>query len=156
MSRSALGAVVLVGVAVKWGTFTSTIYPYTISQPSTFTHQPGTLRGLPADFFFPYGLGSFTTNVNVTAERGNHVAHDLGVFERDGGKKVKHVGWLRVMGHNLRLNRTNHHGLAGTWVEEQVTFSAGGYTWQLTASYDPRYKSLLPTMIRMLGSFKLH
>lgn len=153
--RGALGAVVLIGITVKWSPFTSTIYPYTISQPSTFTHQVSDARGQPTDYFFASGLGSFTTNVNISAERGNHVAHNLAVFRSDSGKKARQSGWLHVMGHNLRLIRSTYHTLAGTWVEEQVTFAAGGYTWLLTASYEPRFKSLRPTMIRMLSSFKL-
>jgi acyl-coenzyme A synthetase/AMP-(fatty) acid ligase len=73
----------------------------------------------------------------------------------ESGRKATQIGWLRVMGHNYKLTRVVTHGLAGTWVEEQVNFAAGGYTWFLTASYEPRFKSLRPTMIRMLGSFKL-
>jgi hypothetical protein len=156
LSRGALGAVVLIGITVKWSPFSSTIYPYTISQPSTFKHQPATTpSGQQFDYFFADGLGSFTTNVNITAQRGNKVAHELAVFRSEGASKPKQDGWLRVMGHNLRLNHFVTHGLAGTWIEERVTFVAGGYTWVLTASYDPRYKNLLPTMLRMLGSFKL-
>lgn len=151
-----MGAIVLVGISIKWSTFNSTLYPYSISQPSTFSHQVGTLGGLPADIFFANGLGSYTTNVNITAQRGNSVAQDLAVFRRQSDGTAKSVGWLRVMGHNLQLIRSKSDGLVGPWVEERVTFSAGGYTWRLTASYEPRYKRLRPTMLRMLASFKLH
>jgi hypothetical protein len=60
------------------------------------------------------------------------------------------------MGHKLRVIRTVHpNTLAGTYIVEQVSFPARGYIWTLTASYDPRFKSLLPTMLRMLSSFNL-
>jgi hypothetical protein len=147
---------VLIGITVKWSSFNSTILPYTISQPSNFAHQVGSPPGgQQIDYFFASGLGSFITNVSVTAEHGNRVEQELSAFRRESDTRAKQSGWLRVMGHNRRLIRSDHHSLAGTWIEEQVTFEARGYTWILTASYDPRFKSLRPTMLRMLSSFKL-
>jgi hypothetical protein len=157
LSRGALGAVVLVGITVKWSLFNSTVYPYTITQPSTFKHEVLTSStGQLVDYFFAVGLGSFTTNVNISASRGTQSLTADDLLRADNGTDVKQSGWLRVMGHNLRLTRATFRGLVGTWIEEAVTFTAGGYSWRLTASYDPRYKSLRSTMLRMLSSFKLH
>jgi hypothetical protein len=156
LTRGALGAVVLTGISVKWSPFSSTAYPYTISQPSTFKHQTvETAAGQQIDYFFASGLGSFTTNVNISATRGDRVSEDLRVFRSESAGKTKQVGWVRVMGHNLPVTRATFHGLAGTWVEELVSFTSGGYTWSLTASYEPRFSHLRPLMLRMLGTFKL-
>jgi hypothetical protein len=55
----------------------------------------------------------------------------------------------------MQLARAEYRGLAGHWIVEQVTFSAHGWIWHLTASYDYKYRSMRTTMLRMIQSFKV-
>lgn len=140
---------------VSWTHFNSKLYPYAISQPSSFRHIVLSVDGQQSSDYFSPGLGSYTTNVNISASRGPvvNVARDL--KERDG-VHVRASGAVAVLGRQMTLTRADFRGLAGTWVEEQLSFAAGGYSWRLTASYDTRYKRMRSTMLKMLQSFRLH
>lgn len=157
VASGAFAVIVLSSVTVKWTVFGSDLYPYKISQPSSFRHLViATSSGQRSDFFFPELLGSFTTNVNVTATAGHIVDDEVSYLRSHNGKHVQKSGMLRIMGRARTVTRAYFHGLTGKWVEEQVSFAANGYTWRLTASYEPRFKRLRATMLRMISSFKLH
>lgn len=146
----------LTGVTVKWTLFSSALYPYAMSAPSSFRHEViVSANGQKADYFFASGLGSFTTNVSVSASRTQTVSDEITFLRSHNGHRVRRSGWLRVMGHRLALIRADFHGLTGRWTQEQVSFQAHGYTWRLTASYAPRFRRLRPVMLRMLSSVKL-
>lgn len=150
------GALLLSGITISWIHFDSNIYPYSITQPSSFRHLVlPTASDQKIDYFFP-SLGSTTTNVNISATRGN-AAVDVRQYLRSvEGTHVRKVGWLRIMGRNLTLTRADFKGYFGRYAEEQVSFTAGGYAWRLTASYDLRYSNLRNTMLRMIRSFTVH
>jgi hypothetical protein len=154
--RSILGAAVFSGIIVTWSPFQSHLYPYTVSQPSSYRHivlQDAAGHGV--DYFFP-SLGSFTTNVNIWAEPGHSVSND-GVYLRSmGAKNIQRSGWMKIVGQRRPIMRGDFKGIAGRWTVEQVTFSAAGLVWHLTASYDPKFKKVRPTLLRILSSFKLH
>lgn len=154
--RAVVALTMLTGVTVRWTLFSSTLYPYSISQPSSFRHEVIiSADGQHSDYFFASGLGSFTTNVNISATRGQGVTDEISYFRSHNGTRVHRSGWLRVMGRRLALVRADFHGLTGRWTEEQTRFKAHGMLWQLTVSYDPRFRRFRPTMLRMLSSFKL-
>jgi hypothetical protein len=144
---AALALLTTVGSPVTWTRVQSSLYPYTIEQPSSFRHvvlQDATNRRV--DYFFP-SLGSFTTNLHVSAVHGGASS-----AETRGGTTSEVV---RLAGHQRPLRRREMHGVAGRWTMEQVTFTGCGLTWSLTLSYAPQYRSLRPTMLRMLTSFRL-
>jgi len=148
----ALSVVVLTSIAITWNTFSSTTYPYTIDQPSSFQHIVTTNGGEVRDAFFP-GLGSFTTNVNIYGTRAS-VFRDERVHRGNRNDQIRRpCGSIRIMGRRRTLLCTSFHGLAGKWAIEQVIFAANGYVWHLTASLDLRYLSWRGIMHRMLRSF---
>ena len=151
-----VAAFTLASIGVTWSVFNSTIYPYTISQPSSFRHV--VLRDSsdqPVDYFFPSPLGSTTTNLHIQAdpERGsvNEMAHLRGA----GGRNVHLIGWMQLAGERVPLVHGDFKGLAGRWTIEEVAFSARGMVWYITASYDLKYRSLRPILLRMMRSFRL-
>lgn len=151
-----LVAVIGAGFSSHWSRFHSTIYPYTISLPSTFRHQTGqTSAGDPVDYFFPGQLGSFTTNVNIVATRGADPVNEMAYLRARGGHHVRISGRIRLMHRWVSITRADFAGLTGPWTEQQVAFAAGGYIWRVTASYIPRYRKLWPTMRKMIGTFHL-
>lgn len=154
-----LGAVALLsvaGVKVNWLPFSSTVYPYTVSQPSSFRHyvfQDAANRSV--DYFFP-SLGSYTTNVNIYAVPGHDVANEKEYLRSIGASNVHRSMWLTLMGQRRPLICGDFKGLVGHWTIEQTTFATPGLVWRLTASYDIRYRKLMrSTLIRILKSFHL-
>jgi hypothetical protein len=149
-------AVLLAGVSIHWGQFQSSTYPYTIAQPSSFRHVViADALGNRSDYFFPVLTGSFSTNVNVSATRGGGVQDATQYLRSNNGHDIHVNGSVQIMGKHLPLMKASFAGLAGPWIEEQVSFAAGGYFWRLTASYEPRFKSLRKTMIQMIQSFEV-
>ncbi|GAC1443451.1 MAG: hypothetical protein NVSMB52_01870 [Chloroflexota bacterium] len=153
--RNTASAVAFTGVAISWGHFDSTLYPYSVSQPSSFRHVVVVSSAdQKVDYFFP-SLGSTTTNVNIFALRGNDAGDVKKFFRSEEGSHIRRVGWLRIMGRKFPLTRADFKGFSGRWAEEQISFVARGYVWRLTASYDLRFKRMRDVMLRMLRSFKL-
>lgn len=152
-------AFLLTGISITWVPFSSKLYPYTISQPSSFRHDViVTATGHKVDYFFPALTGSFTTNVHISCQprQAGAVEDAVRYLRGRDATHVHKVGVLTVMGRREGLIRARFTGLTGQWTEEEVTFSSGGYTWRLTASYDTRFRSLRSTMLRMLASFQAH
>ena len=145
-------------VGVVWSPFSSTIYPYTISQPSSFRHIViRDASNVPVDYFFP-GLGSSTTNLNVRAVPG----HETGIQDQvkglrdNGGQNIRRSGWMQLAGQRLALICADFNNLAGRYTEERVSFAARGMVWSITASYDHKYrKKIRATLLRMMRSFRL-
>lgn len=152
--RISAGVVVFAGVSVTWSTFHSTIYPYTISQPSSFKHAVLTLDAGKVDYFSP-SLGSATTNVQVQALPGGSIKSEVSYLRSLDGHHIRRDGYLTVLGHAWPLTCADFDGYTGKWRIEQITFPANGYIWRLTMSYASQNKNLRSTMARMLRSFKL-
>lgn len=151
----AVGGIIMLGVSISWSKFDSNVYPYRISQPSSFRHIVETDSvGHRSDFFFP-SLGSSTTSVSVWATPGDAAVSPMQNLRDKEGQNVHRSGTITVVGKKMRLFCADFQGLSGAWTEEQVSFIAQGYVWRLTASYDRRYKALRSTMLRMLASFKI-
>jgi hypothetical protein len=150
-----LGAIILASVSVSWTTFHSSLYPYSISQPSSFKHVvlPNTAKQ-QVDYFFP-SVGSHPTNVNIVATPGRTVRDEVGYLRGMNGHHIHRSAWLRVMGHRQALMHADFNGLAGTYSVEQVCFVQKHTVWQLTASYETRYRTMLSMMLRMLASFRV-
>jgi hypothetical protein len=152
--HSLLGAVLLAGVSVSWTRFHSSLYPYHISQPSSFKHVILTNTAHQrVDYFFP-SVGSFPTNVNIVATPGRKVRDGGACLKKREGYHVHRVGWLRIMGRLEPLVRSDVDGLAGKYSVEQVCFVRKGTVWQLNASYETRFRAMRTTMLRMLASFR--
>src|SRR5436305_829647 len=81
--------------------------------------------------------------------------HETSYLRSIDGHNIKLVGRMNVAGKDRKIMKADFTGLAGKWSIEQVCFAAKGYVWRLTASWDPKVKSLLPTMLHMLKTFKL-
>ncbi|MGH2441567.1 MAG: hypothetical protein ACRDFX_00170 [Chloroflexota bacterium] len=155
--RNAPAALVFLGgISISWSPYSSHMYPYTISQPSSFRHEMViAASGQRVDYFFPALLGSFPTNVNISAVHGDGLVDAAQNLRQRSGRHVHRAGYLRLMGKRRKLTEANFVGLASKWTEDQVTFVARGYTWRLTASYEHRFRRLRPMMLRMLASFRL-
>lgn len=152
--RGPLAALVFAGITITWLPFHSGLYPYHVSQPSSFKHEViVTASGLKVDYFFPTLTGSFPTNVNISAVRGSKIMDAVQFLRSASGHRVRRSGWMVIMGHRFPLMRAAFHGLTTNWIEEQVAFASGGYNWRLTASYEPRFVKLRSLMLRMLQSF---
>src|SRR5579872_4073224 len=123
------------GTGTSWARFKSKLYPYSILQPSSFRHIVLPIDDEQKSDYFSPGFGSYTTSVTISASHGA-VLNSVRDLPSHGGTHVKSVGTLPILGHPVALTKASFHGLAGTWVEEQATFSAGGYAWRMTASYD--------------------
>jgi hypothetical protein len=134
--------------------FNSTIFPYSLLQPSAFRHVILPTDPLKVDYFFP-NLGSYTTNVNVYAERQQDDPDDAKFLHDYGGKHVRKDGTITIMGKKLEFTRADFKSVTGRWIEDRVSFLADGLVWHLTMSYDVKYRSMRPVMVRMLESFRL-
>lgn len=150
-----LGALVLAGVSISWTPFRSSVYSYSISQPSSFRHivLPNTANQ-QVDYFFP-SVGSFPTNVNVVAVPGTAVQNPVKYLKQMGGRNVHRSAWFDIMGQHLALVHADFDSLAGKFSIEQVRFAYKGTVWQLTASYELRFRTMRPLMLRMLKSFRV-
>src|SRR5579875_2738106 len=100
---------------VSWITFHSTIYPYTVAQPSSFRHVVlMDTDNHRVDYFSP-ALGSFTTNVNIYAVPGHAVPNEAAYLRSIGGKHVHVSGRLTLLGKPLPLIMGDFSGIAGHW-----------------------------------------
>jgi len=154
-SAGIIGAASLTGIHIAWTHFSSDLYPYSVMQPSSFKHivlEDAAQHKI--DYFYP-ALGSFTTNVNIWGERTDPPPDGKREIKALGGRDVRKVGMLKVMGEGRPLVRGNFRGIGGRWIIEQVDFRSKGWTWHLTASFDPKYKRYLGTMLHILRTFKV-
>jgi len=146
------------GVGVVWSPFSSTIYPYSISQPSSFKHIViRDTANIPVDYFFP-ALGSSTTNLHVKAVPGSESAiqDQVKVLRDLGGQHIRRTGWMQLAGQRLALICADFNTYAGRYTIERVSFTARGLVWDITASYDLKFrKKIRPTLLRMMRSFRL-
>lgn len=149
-----LGAIVLASVSVSWAPFRSTVYSYTISQPSSFKHivLPNTANQ-QVDYFFP-SVGSFPTNVNIVGVPGHAVGNWVSYFHGINGHNIHRSGWVNVMGQRRPLMHADFSTLVGKFSVDEVRFVDRDTVWQLTASYEPRFRSMRTLMLRMLASFQ--
>lgn len=149
-----LGAIVLASVSVSWAPFRSTVYSYTISQPSSFKHVVlANTANQQVDYFFP-SVGSFPTNVNIVAVPGHTVGNWVSYFRNMNGHNIHRSGWLKVMGDRRPLIHADFNTLIGNYSVDQVRFVFKDTVWQLTASYETRFRGMRPLMLRMLASFQ--
>jgi hypothetical protein len=150
-----LGAIVLASVSVSWTSFHSSLYSYSISQPSSFRHVvlPNTANQ-QVDYFFP-SVGSFPTNVNIVATPGRAVRDEVAYLKEINGHNIHRSAWLRILGHREALMHADFGGLAGKYSVEQVRFANKDSVWQLTASFESKYRKMRPLMLRMLASFRV-
>jgi hypothetical protein len=149
------GAMLFTNTTVSWDTFHSSLYPYSISQPSSFLHI--TIALTPdrrVDYFYP-SLGSATTNVNVSAVTGHTLISEPSYLRSLDGRNVRRSAWIYIAGQQLPLMCADFQSIMGKYRIEQLAFVAGGMVWRVTASYDLRYQNMRSMMIRMLQSFKL-
>jgi hypothetical protein len=156
---SSLAAFTVLGAFTTWTRYPSPSYPYSISYPSTFTHLG--MRDISdrynVDFWFP-SLGTHTTNMNVFARPVPKVRQSEVQYLRSfGGKNIRKVGSIRIAGQRLDLIGADFKTIYKYyWREEGVTFVACKRWWHVTISYDLKYRSLRPTLFRMLTSFRLN
>jgi hypothetical protein len=149
-------SMVLLGhVTITWLHFSSDVYPYDISQPSSFSHVVYVTAGHRNIDYFSPSLGSATTDVNIFTTPGNSLPNPNAYLRNQGGFNVKSDGWLTVDSHRRRITLADFQSFGNRWSVEQVSFLSRGTIWRLTASYDLKYRSLRPIMLRMLSSFKL-
>jgi hypothetical protein len=147
--------VLLSHVTITWLHFSSGVYPYGISQPSSFSHVVYVnMAHRNIDYFSP-ALGSATTDVNIFTIPGSSLPDPQKYLQNQGGVHSRSSGWLDVDGHRRRLTAADFESFGNRWTVEQVSFVMRGAIWRLTASYDLKYGSLRPIMLRMLSSFKL-
>ncbi len=151
-----LGALVLAGVSISWTPFRSSVYSYSISQPSSFKHVvlPNTANQ-QVDYFFP-SVGSFPTNVNIVATPGTTVQNQAAYLKQMNGRNIRRSAWIDIMGQREALMHADFNSLAGKFSVEQVRFAYKGTVWQLTASYELKFRKMRPLMLRMLKSFRVN
>lgn len=150
-----LSVVLVTHVSITWVPFSSDAYPYTIRQPSSFRYAPlVNVFHQKVDYFTP-SLGSATTYVSVLAVPGTTLPNPVTFLRNQAGFRVHRSGAVSIMRRQRVLTCANFSSFGSRWTEEQVSFVASGYVWRLTASYDPKFKSLRPLMLKMLSGFKL-
>ena len=152
-----IGIFALAGVVVTWSRTSSTIYPYSIEQPSSFRHEvvrDGALN-VAGDFYWPTPPGSSITNLNVKAVPGSRVKDGSASLRSQSGRNVHRISWMHLAGQREPLIRADFKGIPGRWTIEQVTFVARGLVWYVTASYDVKYRKFRPMLLRMMKSFRL-
>jgi hypothetical protein len=149
-----LGALVLASVSISWTPFRSSVYSYSISQPSSFKHVvlPNTANK-EVDYFFP-SIGSFLTNVNIVAVPGTAVQNQKTYLKQMNGQNIHRSATLDIMGHRTAIVHADFNSLAGKFSIEQARFAYKETVWQLTASYELKYRKMRPLMLRMLASFR--
>jgi hypothetical protein len=148
-----LSAVMFAGVTINWVHFSSDVYPFTISQPSSFKHVVLTdTAHIRVDYFSP-SLGSAVTDVSVFAVPGSQVPNPRAYLRAGGGRHVHTAGKIKISGRQRTLTAANFNSFGNHWIVEQVSFAQGGLVWRLSASYEPRYATMRPVMVRMLQSF---
>lgn len=142
------------GIKISYVPFASTVYPYTIQQPSSYRHivYPDS-SGRKIDYFAP-GLGSFVTNVNIYATDGS-LRNQVKDMRQSGARAIHVSGHLVIAGKRRNLVCGDWHGIAGQWREEQIQFTSGGLVWHITMSYDLHYQSVRSVMLRMIRSFRV-
>lgn len=150
-----LGAVVLASVSVSWSPFHSSLYSYSIRQPSSFRHVVlSNTANQHVDYFFP-SKGSFPTNVNILASPGRLAGSESAYLKDMNGKNIHRSAWLSIMGRRVPLVYADFSGLAGKYSVEQVRFFYKDTVWQLTASYELKYRKMRTIMLKMIASFQV-
>jgi hypothetical protein len=140
------------GITVTWVPFRSPTYPYRILQPSSYKYLAiDDTSGRPHDYFFP-SLGSQITNVNIYCDHLNAAAKKE--LQTAGAKHIQSDGRILIDGSRRVLFKGQFRGLIQNWTEERTVFAEHGRVWHLTISYEPRFRSQRPIMIKMLKSFK--
>lgn len=142
------------GVRVRYLPFTSTLYRYTLMQPDSFRHI--VLRdpvGRQVDYFYP-ALGSSVTDVNIYAERHNHLDDQAAILRVTGAVRVRVSGHLAVGHMKIAIVSGDRSGIPGKWREEGAEFIENGQVWHMTMSYLFKYASLRPMMLHMLETFR--
>lgn len=150
-----LSAVAFAGVAVNWVPYSSTVYPYTVRQPSSFRHVVYTNTAHQRIDYFSPSLGSATTDVSIFATPGNRLPNPRGYLRDLQGSNVRGSGSLTIEGRSRRLIAADFSSFGTRWTVEQASFVAGGMVWRLSLSYEPKYRRLRPIMVKMLRSFRL-
>ena len=150
-----VGAVLFSGTTITWTTFHSSLYPYSISQPSSFNHYEIAVNpDLKADYFYPL-VGSATTNVNITATPGREVPNETLYLRSLDGRNIRRTAWVNLAGQRVALMCADFQSVMGKYRIEQLSFLWGGMLWHVTMSYALRFKSMRSLMLRMLQSFKV-
>jgi hypothetical protein len=154
--QGVVGVVALVGVSTNTAWVTSSIYPYSIKAPTTFRHVVlPTVTGQNEDLYAP-PIGSAATSVTVYADRSGSGEGAIEYFVSHHGQHVHQSGTVSIMGKRIAVECADFNSYGTRYRQEEVTFSAGGYFWRLTASYELRYSGRYRVpMLRMLGSFRL-
>ncbi|MCA1595231.1 MAG: hypothetical protein LC772_02225 [Chloroflexi bacterium] len=152
----AIGAVAFTGISIIWLPFASSVYPYTISQPSSFQHLiiRDTSNQQQVDYFFG-GQGTAFTNVNIAAVKGSRVEKPVQYLQSKDATHIRRGGVITILGKRRRWTLAKFHGLVARWSVETTTFVAGGWTWRMTVSHDAPNKRLIPLMEKMVRTFKL-
>jgi hypothetical protein len=150
----AFALISLATIGVSWSRVNSSTYPYSLSQPSSYRHIVfRDTSDHDVDYYFP-SLGSTITNLNVYARPGCGLPNQVAYFRSIGGQHPHRSGWITVSDHRLPLMKADFSVLAGRWTVERITFPNQGLVWYVTASYDVRYRSVRPTLLRMMRSFR--
>lgn len=152
--KGIVGVVSLVGVTTTYSRVNSSVYPYSIREPSTFRHVVIPNDGEQNVDLYAPPIGSAPTAVTVYAE------HDGGqnaieYFITHHGRNVHRSAWVTIMGRKMALECADFNSFGVHYRQEEVTFHARGYFWRLTISYELRYRSYRPVLLKMLGTFKL-
>jgi hypothetical protein len=150
-----VGAASLLSIGITWSRYTSTTYPYSILQPSSFRHTVLTNTAQQKMDYFSPSLGSYVTNVSVYAVPGTHWQNEEAYLASIGAKNVRQVGWTKLAGARRAIISGDFVGLGARWTTEHVVFATHHLVWHLNMSYDVRYRKLRPIMLRMLNSFRL-
>jgi hypothetical protein len=150
-----LGAILFAGFSVHWIPFSSSTYPYTISQPSSFRHYVYINTAHEKIDYFSPSLGSAVTDVAICALPGVTVPNPRTYLQDQRGHHLRTSGKIKIAGRHLRLTAADFSSYGLKWTEEQASFVAGGSVWRLSMSYDPRYRNLRSLMLKMLRSFQL-
>jgi hypothetical protein len=151
----AVSILTFVKITVAWTHFDSTTYPYSVTQPSSYRHV--VLRDTAnrlVDYFFP-SLGTFTTNVNIVAYRGDTLPNEVTYMRSLGGHHVAQVGNVKIAGQTVPVVQGRFTGVVAHYTLVQVAFTDSGLIWRLTCSYDDRFARLRHMLMRIIRSFQL-
>ena len=66
---------------------------------------------------------------------------------------MRTTGKIKISGGQRTLTGANFYSFGNHWTVEQVSFAQGGLVWRLSVSYEPRYATMRPVMLKMLQSF---
>jgi hypothetical protein len=148
-----LGVVAVAGVSISWVHFSSTVYPYTMSQPSSFRHVVlMNTAHVKVDYFSP-SLGSAVTDVAVYAVPGSKRPDPDTYLRDENGTHIRAGGSIVIDGKKRSLTAADFSSFGNRWTVEQASFVENGMVWRLSLSYEPKYQKLRPVMVKMVQSF---